>query len=91
MSDWKNRTKYDKITQEVIAQVPDDLLAWAMFDYIRLRIGSDYERTLEVLAELPLARRHGIRRDVLGRRVDPRPCVSVLRPVRLPDFKGFAP
>ena len=54
MSDWKNRTKYDKITQEVIAHVPDDLLAWAMFDYIRLRIGSDYERTLEVLAELPL-------------------------------------
>lgn len=54
MSDWKSRPVYKKITRDVIAAIPDDLLAWAMFDHIWLKVNKDYERTLQVLEELPL-------------------------------------
>jgi hypothetical protein len=53
MSDWKNRPVYEKITRDIIAGIPDDLLAWAMFDHIWLKVDKAYERTLQVLEELP--------------------------------------
>ena len=53
MSDWENRPVYEKITRDFIAKIPDDLLAWAMFDHIWLKVDKDYERTPQVLEELP--------------------------------------
>jgi len=53
MSDWKTRPVYEKITRDIIAGIPNDLLAWAMFDHIWLKVDKDYERTLQVLDELP--------------------------------------
>jgi hypothetical protein len=53
MSDWKNRPIYKKITREILTIIPDDLLAWAMHDHIRFKVGKNYERILQVLAELP--------------------------------------
>ena len=53
MSDWKNRPIYKNITHDIIAVTPDDLLAWTMFDYIWFRVGKNYERTKQILAELP--------------------------------------
>ena len=53
MSDWKNRPVYEKITHDIISTIPDDLLIWAMFDHIWLKVDKDYERTLQVLEELP--------------------------------------
>ncbi len=53
MSDWNNRPVYKKITHDVMVAIPDDLLAWAMFDHIWLKVDKEYERTLQVLEELP--------------------------------------
>jgi len=53
MSDWKNRPVYNKITCDIIAKVPDDLLSWAVFDHFLLKVGKDGARTKQILAELP--------------------------------------
>jgi hypothetical protein len=53
MSNWENRPKYNEITREVIAQVSDDLLPWAIFDYISLKVGKDGKRTFQILEKLP--------------------------------------
>jgi hypothetical protein len=53
MSDWENRQVYDKITRNTIASIPDDLLPWAIFDHIWLKVGKDHATTKQVLTELP--------------------------------------
>ncbi len=53
MSARGRRPKYKKITREVIAQLPDDLLASTLFDYIWCKVGKNYARTRQVLARLP--------------------------------------
>lgn len=50
---WTDIPAHKRITGEIIAAIPDDKLAWAMFDYIRLKAGKNYKRTLQVLANLP--------------------------------------
>jgi len=54
MSDWKNRPVYKKITSEILTTIPDGLLAWAIHDHFRFKVGKDYERTRQVLTELPV-------------------------------------
>ena len=53
MSSWKKRHVYQEITKEIIGKIPDDQLAWAIFDHILFKIGTDYEKTFQILAELP--------------------------------------
>ncbi len=53
MSNWENRQVYQEITKDTINKIPDDLLVWAMFDYIWLKVGKDFEKTLQTLTELP--------------------------------------
>ena len=53
MIDWKNRPVYKKITRDVMASIPDDHLDWAMFDHIWLKVDEEYEKTQQVLEELP--------------------------------------
>jgi hypothetical protein len=54
MSDWEHKPVYEKITRDIIQAIPDDLLAWAIFDHIWLKVGKNYDRILQVLEELPL-------------------------------------
>lgn len=53
MSDRGNKRVYENINRDVIATIPDNLLAQAMFDHIWLKANKDYGRTLQVLKELP--------------------------------------
>jgi hypothetical protein len=53
MSSWEKRQVYQKIENDIISRIPDNLLTWAMFDHILLKIGKDYEKTTQILAELP--------------------------------------
>ena len=41
MSNWENRQVYQEITKDTIKKIPDDLLVWAMFDYIWLKVGKN--------------------------------------------------
>jgi hypothetical protein len=53
MSDWKNRPVYEKFTRDIINTIPDDLLAWSMFDHIWLKVGKDYNKISQTLSGLP--------------------------------------
>lgn len=53
MSSWKKRHVHQEITKEIIGKIPDDQLAWAIFDHILFKIGTDYEKSFQILAELP--------------------------------------
>lgn len=54
MSDWENRPVYRKITRDILTTIPDNLLAWAIHDHFWFKVGKNYDRTLQVLTELPV-------------------------------------
>jgi hypothetical protein len=53
MSNRKKGRPYEKIDRDVMAAIPDNLLASTMFDHIWLKVNKDYKRTPQVLQELP--------------------------------------
>ncbi len=50
---WTGKLTHRELTNEMIATIPDDNLARAMFDYIWFKVGKNYRRTSSVLAKLP--------------------------------------
>ena len=50
--EWQNRKKYSELNPEILASIPDDKLEQALFDYIVLVIGDDYEREYEIITGL---------------------------------------
>lgn len=72
---------------EVAASPNMQIVSWLLFD------SGDFFCNIaaQKYGRLPCAGRPGVRSDVLRSRVDVRPYLWVLRPIRLPNFKGFPP
>lgn len=51
---WQNRPDNERINADTLAGIPDDQLPWVLFDFIWYKVGDDYRRTPDVLAELPV-------------------------------------
>lgn len=41
--------QYTQLTREIIAQLPDEELSWAVHSYILYKLGDDYSREREVV------------------------------------------
>ncbi len=53
LPDWSLYPVYLQITRDLIAEIPDDQLYWAMLGLIECRLGEGGEKLPQVLADLP--------------------------------------
>lgn len=42
LQEYENREKYDKLTPDILATIPDEKLVWAILDYVWLKVGDNY-------------------------------------------------
>jgi hypothetical protein len=54
MMNHTKRHTQNLITREIIATIPDEQLAWILWDHIWLKVGKNYKKLPQVLAAMPV-------------------------------------